>query len=166
MIILSEDNLAPYIKDNLAAKLDIIVDARIKKVTAVGGGLVSAVYKAQVGDHTLYFKQAIPGQLDKVRKLLGGAVPEEAFIVWYDERQLAEVKALRISKAAVPEGFVPTVHCHDTRNRIMVLSEVCGPNGVVLADVMNDEIHLKHAVIIFLELEKYSDSLDEVVTNV
>ena len=148
MIILSEKNLASYIKENLVDRLDFTAADRVQNVAVAGGGLVSAVFKAQVGDHTIYFKQAIPGQLDKVKELVGGDVPEDAFIVWYDERQSAEVKALQIFKRAVPEGFVPRVHHHDTQNHVMVLSEVCGPNGVVLADVMNDEIHLKHAEIL------------------
>ncbi len=148
MLILSEDNLAVYIKEHLVDKLDFIANAKVQNVAVAGGGLVSAVFKAQVGNHNLYFKQAIPGQLDKVKKLVGGEVPEDAFIVWYDERQSAEVKALQIFRRAVPEGFVPVVHHHDTQNHIMVLSEVCGPSGVVLADVMNDEIHIKHAEIL------------------
>lgn len=148
MIILSEDNIAEYIQEYLSGKLDFIADADIQNVAVAGGGLVSAVFKAQVGDHHLYFKQAIPGQLDKVKELVGGEVPEDAFVVWYDERQFAEVKALQIFKQAVPQGFVPTVHHHDTQNHVITLSEVCGPSGVVLADVMNAEIHLKHAKIL------------------
>jgi 5-methylthioribose kinase len=148
MLILSEDNLADYIKEHLADKLDFTAADQVQNVAVAGGGLVSAVFKAQVGDHNLYFKQAIPGQLDKIKELVGGEVPEDAFIVWYDERQSAEVKALQIFNRAVPEGFVPRVHYHDTQNHVMVLSEVCGQNGVVLADAMNDEIHLKHAAIL------------------
>jgi 5-methylthioribose kinase len=148
VMILSENNLVAYIKERLVDKLDFIANAKVRNVAVAGGGLVSAVYKAQVGDHTLYFKQAIPGRLDKVKELVGGDVPEDAFILWYDDRQSAEVKALEIFKQAVPEGFVPIVHHHDTQNHVMVLSEVCGPNGVVLADVMNDEIHIKHAEIL------------------
>ena len=148
MLILSEENLADYIKKNLADKLDFITDTKVHNVAVAGGGLVSAVFKARVGDHHIYFKQAIPGRLDKVKELVGGEVPEDAFIVWYDERQLAEVKALQIFGRAVPEGFVPLVHYHDTQNHVMVLSEVCGHRGVVLADVMNAEIRLKHADIL------------------
>ena len=148
MIILSEENLTAYIKENLAGKLDFIADARVQNVSVAGGGLVSAVFKAQVGGNNLYFKQAIPGKLDKVKELVGGDVPDDAFVVWYDERQYAEVKALEIFRRAVPEDFVPTVYHHDTDNNVIVLSEVCGQSGVVLADVMNEEIHLKHAEIL------------------
>lgn len=148
MIILSEDNLAAYIKENIADRLDFIPDAEIQNVAVAGGGLVSAVFKAQVGSHNLYFKQAIPGRLDKVQELVGGDVPEDAFVVWYDERQSAEVKALQIFKRAVPEDFVPIVYHHDTDNNVIVLSEVCGQSGVVLADVMNQEINLNHAEIL------------------
>jgi len=148
VIILSEDNLAAYIKEHLADKLDFINYAEVQNVAVVGGGLVSAVFKAKVGNGNLYFKQAIPGRLDKVKELVGGTVPEDAFVVWYDERQFAEVKALRIFRRAVTEGFVPLVYHHDTDNNIMVLSEVCGQNGSVLADVMNEEINLKHAEIL------------------
>jgi len=145
VVILNEDNLTAYIKENLAGRLDFISDAEVQNVAVAGGGLVSAVLKARVGGHTLYFKQAIPGRLDKVKELVGGDVPEDAFVVWYDERQSAEVKALQIFARAVPEGFVPRVYHHDTNNNVMILSEVCGQNGVVLADVINEEIHLKHA---------------------
>ena len=148
MLILSEDNLAAYIKKHLADKLDFGVNAKVRNVAVAGGGLVSAVFKARVGDHNLYFKQAIPGRLDKVKELVGEDVPEDAFVLWYDERQSAEVKALRIFNQAVPQGFVPVVYHHDTQNHIMVLSEVCGPGGVMLADVMNDEINIKHAGIL------------------
>jgi 5-methylthioribose kinase len=148
VIILSEDNLAAYIKEHLADKLDFINDADVQNVVMAGGGLVSAVFKAQVGSDNLYFKQAIPGRLDKVKELVGGNVPEDAFVVWYDERQYAEVKALQIFKRAVPEDFVPIVYHHDTDNNVMVLSEVCGQSGLVLADVMNQEIKLKHAEIL------------------
>lgn len=148
MLILSVENLGAYIKEQLADTLDFIAAANVRDVAVAGGGLVSAVFKAGVGNHKLYFKQAIPGQLDKVKKLLGGEIPQDAFIVWYDERQSAEVKALQIFKRALPEGFVPAVHHHDRQNHIMVLSEVCGSNGVVLADVMNDEIQLPHAEIL------------------
>ena len=148
MIILSEDNLAAYIKKHLVGKLDFIRDGEVQNVAAVGGGLVSAVFKAEVRGHNLYFKQAIPGRLDKVKALVGDDIPEDAFVVWYDERQSAEVKALQIFKRAVTEGFVPIVYHHDTDNNVMVLSEVCGQSGVVLADVMNQEINLSHAEIL------------------
>ena len=148
MIILSEDNLAPYIKAHLADKLDFMTSANIQDVAAAGGGLVSAVFKAQVGGHNLYFKQAIPGKLDKVKELVGGNVPEDAFVVWYDERQYAEVNTLRILMRAVPQNFVPKVYHHDTDNNIMVLSEIRGENCVVLADVMNEEIKLNQTNII------------------
>ena len=148
MIILSEDNLATYIKENLADRLDFITDADVQKVAVAGGGLVSAVFKAQVDGKSLYFKQAIPGRLDKVKELVGDDVPEEAFVVWYDERQSAEVKALQIFRRAVTEAFIPIVYHHDTDNNVMVLSEVCGENGVVLADVMNEEINIRHAEIL------------------
>ena len=148
MIILSEENLPAYIKDNLADRLDFITEADVQQVAVAGGGLVSAVFKAQVDGINLYFKQAIPGRLDKVKELVGDNIPEEAFVVWYDERQSAEVKALQIFKRAVTEGFVPIVYHHDTGNNIMVLSEVGGRNGVVLADVMNEEINLRHAEIL------------------
>jgi 5-methylthioribose kinase len=148
VIILSEDNLAAYIKEQLADKIDFITDAEVQNVAMAGGGLVSAVFKAQVGGDNLYFKQAIPGRLDKVKELVGGDVPEDAFIVWNDGRQYAEVKALQIVAGAAPAGFVPKVHYHDKDNNIIVLSEVCGQNGVVLANVMNAEINLKHAQIL------------------
>jgi 5-methylthioribose kinase len=148
MLILSEDNLTAYIKEHLTARLDFVTAGEVDHVMVAGGGLVSAVFKAQVDGQNLYFKQAIPGRLDKVKELVGGNVPEDAFVVWYDERQVAEVKALQIAARAVPDGFVPRVHFHDTDNNIMVLSEVCGQNGVVLADVMNAEINLKHAQIL------------------
>jgi 5-methylthioribose kinase len=125
--------------------LEFIAGDEVRNVAAVGGGLVSAVFKAQARGHDLYFKQAIPGRLDKVKELVGGNIPDDAFVVWYDERQSAEVKALQIFARAVPQGFVPRVHYHDTDNHVMVLSEVCGQNGVVLADVMNEDIHVKHA---------------------
>jgi 5-methylthioribose kinase len=148
LIILSEDNLTAYITKHLADKLDFITDTEVQNVAVAGGGLVSAVFKARVGGKCLYFKQAIPGRLDKVKELVGGDVPEDAFVVWYDERQFAEVKALQIFKQAVPEDFVPKVYHHDTDNHVIVLSEVCGQNGVVLADVMNQEINLKHTEIL------------------
>ena len=59
MIILSEDNLAGYIKENLADRLDFVTDAEVQNVAVAGGGLVSAVFKAQVDGQRLYFKQAI-----------------------------------------------------------------------------------------------------------
>jgi 5-methylthioribose kinase len=148
MIILSEDNVTAYIQDHLADKLDFITDGEVDDVAVAGGGLVSAVFKAHVDGKNIYFKQDIPGRLDKVKKLVGGDVPEDAFVVWHDKRQYAEVKALQIIKEAVPDGFVPIVHYHDTDNNIMVLSEVCGENGIVLADVMNEEINVNHAEIL------------------
>lgn len=148
MIILSENNLAAYVKAHLAGKSDFILNSDVEDIAAAGGGLVSAVFSARVDGCKLYFKQAIPGRLDKVKELTGGAVPEDAFVVWYDERQDAEVKALQIIQRAVPENFVPEVYLHDRDNFIMVLSEACGPDGAVLADVMNEEINLKHAEIL------------------
>jgi aminoglycoside phosphotransferase (APT) family kinase protein len=156
-MILSEDNLAAYIKEHLADKMDFITDAEIQNVAMAGGGLVSAVFKAQVGGDNLYFKQAIPGRLDKVKELVGGDVPEDAFIVWNDGRQYAEVKALKLVADAVPEGFVPRVHYHDADNNIMVLSEVCGQNGVVLAEAMNTEINLKHAELLGANIAKIAN---------
>lgn len=148
MFILDEQNLPGYINDHLLKKLGLGQNSVIQNVAVAGGGLVSAVFKAQVGDKTLYFKQAVPGKLDKVRKLLGDTVPEDAFMVYYEDRQLAEVKALQIFKQATAEYFVPTVLFHDTHNNIMVLSEVCTGNGVVLAEVMNEEIIVGHAEIV------------------
>lgn len=148
MIILSENNLADYIKEHLAAQLGFNSKGEVENVAVAGGGLVSAVFRARVDGRNLYFKQAIPGSLDKVKALVGGAVPDDAFVVWYDERQYAEVKALQIIQRAIPENFVPEVYLHDTDNNVMVLSEACGPKGVVLADVMNEEINLRHAEIL------------------
>lgn len=148
MYILSEENLAAYIRENLLAEMGLASHTDIKDIAVAGGGLVSAVFKAGVGDQTLYFKQAIPGRLDKVKELVGDTVPEDAYVVYYDDRQLAEVKALQIVKQAVEAYFVPTVYLHDAANNIMVMSEVCEDHGVVLADVMNHEIHVKHAGIL------------------
>ena len=148
MYILSEQNLAAYIRENLLAEMGLAPHTDITNIAAAGGGLVSAVFKAGVGDQTLYFKQAIPGRLDGVRELVGDTVPEDAFVVYYDDRQLAEVKALRIVKQAVATYFVPTVYRHDVANNILVMSEVCEGHGVVLADVMNHEIHAGHAGIL------------------
>lgn len=147
MIILSEENLPNYIKNKLAGKLDFITSCEIKDVTIAGGGIVSAVFKANVDEKNIYFKQAIPGQLDKVKELVGD-VPDDAFVVWYDQRQFAEVKALQIFEKAVPEGFVTHVYYHDKENNVIVLSEVCGKDGKVLSDIMNEEINIKHAGIL------------------
>ena len=157
MLILSEKNLTDYIKGNLLDKLDLPSTTVVNNVAMAGGGLVSAVFKARVGDETLYFKQAIPGKLDKVKELMGDTVPEDAFVVYYDDRQLAEVKALQIVKQAVADYFVPTVYLHDAANNIMVLSEVCDGNGVVLADVMNHEIHVRHAGILGQNLARVAN---------
>ena len=65
MIILSEENLPAYIKDILASKLDFIADAKVQNVAVAGGGLVSAVFKAQVDGKNLYFGplEGIIGQI-------------------------------------------------------------------------------------------------------
>ena len=148
MLFLTEENLTGYIREHLLEKLGLPSATDIKGVATAGGGLVSTVFRARVGDETLYFKQAIPGKLDKIKALMGDAVPEDAYVVYYNDRQLAEVKALHIVKQATANFFVPTVLRHDVGNNIMVLSEVCSGNGVVLADVMNHEIHVRHAVIL------------------
>jgi 5-methylthioribose kinase len=148
MIILDQDNLALYVRNSLRNKLAFITAGNVCDATVAGGGLVSTVYKARVDGQNLYFKQAIPGRLDKVKELVGDVVPDDAFVVWHDERQAAEVKALQIFERAVPENFVPKVLHHDADNNIMVLSEVCGEKGVVLADRMNTEININHAKIL------------------
>ncbi len=148
MLILSEDNLAGYIQEYLLEKMGLTSNTLIKDVAVAGGGLVSAVFKARVGDQPLYLTQASPGKLDKVKELMGDTVPEDAYVVYYDDRQLAEVKALQIVKQATADSFVPTVLHHDRDHNIMVLSEVCDGKGTVLADVMNDEIHVRHAAIL------------------
>jgi 5-methylthioribose kinase len=145
MIILNPKNIHSYIKTHLAEKLGFAARCQIDEGIVVGGGLVSSVFKAKVDGQHIYLKQAIPGRLDKVKELLGD-IPEEAFIVFNDDRQFAEIKALAIFAKAVPEGFVPRVYYHDTDNRIIVLSEVCDENGTVLADRMNFEMNLNHAV--------------------
>lgn len=147
MIMLSKENLSDYIREHVAARLDFVTRCRVQGAAVVGGGLVSAVLRADVDGRTLYFKQAIPGRLDKIRDLAGD-VPEDAFVVWYDGRQVAEIKALRIFEKAVPPGFVPRVLHHDEKNQVMVLSAVCGSDAKVLADVMNEEIHASHAAIL------------------
>jgi 5-methylthioribose kinase len=157
VLILNEENLTGYIRGHLAEKLGLASSTVIKNVASAGGGLVSAVFKAQVGKENLYFKQAIPGKLDKVRELVGDTVPADAFVVWYAERQFAEVKALQIVKQAVTDYFVPTVYYHDADNNIMVLSEVCGGDGVVLAEVMNTEINLRHAEILGENIAKVAN---------
>lgn len=148
MLILTEENLTDYIREHLLEKLDLAPDTAIDHSAVAGGGLVSAVFKARVGNETLYFKQAIPGKLDKVKAMVGDSVPEDAFVVYYDDRQSAEVKALKIFKQATADYFIPTVYHHDVDNNIIVLSQVCKGNGVVMAEVMNEEIHLRHAGIL------------------
>lgn len=158
MKILNEYNLADYIREHMLDTLGLASSTDIKNVAVAGGGLVSAVFKACIGNQTLYFKQAIPGKLDKVKELMGDTVPADAFVVYYDDRQLAEVKALQIIKQATADYFVPTVYVHDTANNIMVLSEVCEGSGVVLADVMNDEIQARHAGIMGENLARIANS--------
>lgn len=144
MIILDPINIHSYIKACLSEKLSFLARCQIDEAVVVGGGLVSSVFRAKVDGRHIYLKQAIPGRLDKVKELLGD-IPEDAFVVFNDDRQFAEIKALAIFAKAVPEGFVPHVYYHDTDNRIIVLSEICDENGTVLYDRMNIEINLNHA---------------------
>ena len=64
-----------------------------------------------------------------------------------DNRQYAEVKALKIFEQAIPNGFTPRLYFHDTENNVMVLSEVCS-GGNLFVETMNEQINPKIAEIL------------------
>ncbi len=143
MVILDKENISDYIKNNLASRLDFINKCEVIDIAPVGGGLVSYVYRATVDGRNIYIKQAIPGNLDKLKNILKD-LPADLFILLNDDRQYAEVKALKIFKDALQNDFTPDVYYHDTENKVLVLSEVC-PGGRSFAETMNHEINLKVA---------------------
>ncbi|MCK5061107.1 aminoglycoside phosphotransferase family protein [Candidatus Parcubacteria bacterium] len=141
MIILNEQNIADYIKKFLFDKLDFVKDGNIEKIIPVSGGLVSAVFKVRIDDRNIYLKQAIPGRLDKLKEIMR-KLPDDIFIIFNDNRQYAEVKALKIFEQAMPNGFTPHLFFHDTENNVMALSEVCS-GGHLFVDTMNKQINIK-----------------------
>lgn len=146
MMILNEQNISGYVKKFVLDKLDFVKKGRIRKITSVSGGLVSAVFKVDIDDKNIYLKQAIPGRLDKLKETLK-ELPDDIFILFNDNRQYAEVKALKIFEQAIPDGFTPHLYFHDTENNVMVLSEVCS-GGNLFIETMNEQINPKIAEIL------------------
>ncbi len=147
MIILDEKNIPDYVKDNLAGKLDFIKQGNVSDIVMLNGGLISSVFRLKIDDQSIVLKQAIPGRLDKLKELLGD-IPEDILILFSDDRQLAEAKALQIFDKAVGNNFTPQLYYHDLDNNVMVLSQVCDDNAKLFADTMNKEVNIEHAEIL------------------
>jgi hypothetical protein len=84
-------------------------------------------------------------------------IPEDVFIVFNDDRQLAEAEALKLMAPLVPAGFVPQILFHDIPNKILIISEVCGDKGQLYADVINESINPDHAVILSRNIAQVSN---------
>lgn len=146
MIILTEQNIPDYIKKFVLDKFDFVKNGTIGKIISVSGGLVSAVFRINIDGKNIFLKQAIPGRLDKLKETLK-ELPDDIFILFNDNRQYAEVKALKIFEQAISDGFTPHLYFHDTENNVMVLSEVCS-GGNLFVETMNEQINPKIAEIL------------------
>lgn len=146
MIILNEQNIPDYIKKFVLDKLDFVKNGNIGKIVSVSGGLVSAIFKVNIDDIEIYLKQAIPGRLDKLKETLR-ELPSDIFILFNEDRQYAEVKALKIFEQAIQNGFTPHLYFHDTKNNVMALSEVCS-GGNLFVETMNEQINPKIAEVL------------------
>lgn len=139
MIILNEQNIPDYIKNFVLDKLGFVKNGNIGKIVSVSGGLVSAVFKVNIDGKNIYLKQAVPGRLDKLKETLK-ELPNDIFILFNDNRQYAEAKALKIFEQAIQGGFTPHLYFHDTENKVMALSEVCS-GGNLFVETMNEQIN-------------------------
>lgn len=146
MIILNEQNIPDYIKKFVLGELDFVKNGNIGKIVSVSGGLVSVVFKVNIDGENIYLKQAIPERLDKLKETLK-ELPDDIFILFNDNRQYAEVKALKIFEQAIQNGFTPHLYFHDTENNVMVLSEVCS-GGHLFVETMNEQIDPRIAEIL------------------
>ena len=81
--------------------------------------------------------------MDKLKETLK-ELPDDIFILFNDNRQYAEVKALKIFKQVIPNDFTPHLYFHDTENNVMALSEVCS-GGHLFVNTMNEQINTKIA---------------------
>jgi|GEM_PF-6524127 len=137
---LSSKNIHDYLQQNVFPHVNFITQGKIRGFKEAGGGLVSRVFRVLIDGTPIFLKQALPGE-KKYEKIIKN-IPKEFNLVFNDQRQIYEVKALRIFEKAVGRGIAPHVYYHDTKNNVMVLSEVGGSRAKLFEDIISREINL------------------------
>ena len=132
--------ILPYLRKNIFKHLNFVNKGELQDFKVASGGLVSQVYRLVVDDTPFYIKQVIPGG-QKYLKVL--KVPKDFDFIFNDNRQIYEAKALRIFEKAVGYGIAPHIYYQDVPNKILILSEVPGPEAKLFEDIIDKEINLQ-----------------------
>lgn len=130
--------LSQYFKNQIWPYLPLTSRYQTQKIKRVSSGTISEVFFVQINNHRFFVKHVIPGHLAKASK----DMPDEIKILHADDRQLYEVKALKMLENILGKGVVPHVYYHGTKNNILVISDVAGKNGQLLEKIIKKEINI------------------------
>ena len=140
---LNKTNVEDYLKRNVFSHLKFVKSGQIQDVKIANAGLVSHVLRVVVDETPFYIKQSIPGQ-QKYLKIF--KTPADFNYLFNDQRQIYELKALKIFEKAVGRGIAPHIYFYDKKNQILILSEVCFPKAKLLEDIISQEVNLKASI--------------------
>lgn len=110
----------------------------IEKVNKAGGGLSSLVFRVELsGGKVIFLKQVVEGALGFTE------IPKDILILFSEDRQQFEAKAIEVFREAVGAKFAPEVIWFSPEDKILVLSDIAGIDGFILEDKFSEAINIK-----------------------
>lgn len=104
---------------------------------AVDGGAMNLVYRVSSSEATYFLKITCNPELSQLRY-----VPNDFLSLMSQDRLALEVDAINMMSKILPAGMVPRIIAYDSTNRLLLMSDVAGPEGAALEDVFPQRINV------------------------
>ena len=128
MTPLNETTIISYLNEKVLPHTRL-KGSGVEKVGKAGGGLSSLVFRVELSNgDVIFLKQVVEGALGFTE------VPKDILILFSEDRQQFEVKAIRVFREAVGAKFAPEVIWFSPEDKILVLSDIAGVDGFILED--------------------------------
>lgn len=128
--------LKRYLKEKVFVGSDY--ENIIDQISEENGGLSSAVFKAQTNKGNFYIKQIVEGMAANFGKL-----PSDLVVLFSDDRQKYESKAIEMFNDAIGKGYAPDIVYSNLDDKILVLSDAAKNGGQLFENVFENRCNEK-----------------------
>jgi len=126
--------LKKYLEEKVLPKLGLYDSVGI--IEEASGGLSSAVFRVQLNNDFFFVKQILEGMTSGL-----GELPDDLKILFSDNRQKYEEKAIKIFNNVVGKNIAPNIVYFEPNDKILILSDVAGTSGKLFENVFENSVN-------------------------
>lgn len=130
----TSQKLKKYLQEKVLPKLDSY--NFVGTIEEASGGLSSAVFKVQLNNNSFFVKQILEGITSGL-----GELPDDLKILFSDDRQKYEVRAIKIFGETVGKNIAPDIVYFEPADKVLILYDVAGPGGLLFENTFENSVN-------------------------